>query len=366
MRCRNLSILTAGLLVLWAAQSVRAEPYLAVRTGLKCVSCHVNPTGGGLRNDYGLVFAKTLLPAHSLPADTPDWTGRISDWLRVGGDVRASAVDTEIPHRPSRQEFSLDQARLYAALNLIPDKLGIVLDELVAPGSSQAMEVYVRYGNPAQGWYLKGGKFYLPFGWRLQDNTAFVREVSGINMAIPDTGLEVGFEAPKWSGQLDLTNAEGTLGAHPQATSDHAVTGQLVRIESFGRLGVAASFAHTDLGNRREAGVFAGTRTGPVVWLGEFDWVKDEDFPNGAFSQTAALAEADWEMRRGHNLKFTAELVDPDRDTRGDTQKRWSVVYELTPISFVQLRAGWRRYDGDSQVDFQNTSLVFLELHGFF
>jgi len=48
-----------------------------------------------------------------------------------------------------------------------------------------------------------------------------------------------------------------------------------------------------------------------------------------------------------------------------DTQKRWSVLYELTPIPFVQLRAGWRRYDGDSRVDFENTSLLFLEVHGF-
>ena len=64
-------------------------------------------------------------------------------------------------------------------------------------------------------------------------------------------------------------------------------------------------------------------------------------------------------------MKVTAELFDPDRSVANDQQARWSVLYEFTPIPFVQLRAGFRRYRGIPQNDLDNRHLTFLELHLF-
>jgi hypothetical protein len=76
--------------------------------------------------------------------------------------------------------------------------------------------------------------------------------------------------------------------------------------------------------------------------------------------------EGNWLITRGNNLKITAEYLDPDRSVSNNAQTRWSAVYELTPIQFVQLRTGVRYYDGIPQVDSQHTRLYFVELHGFF
>jgi hypothetical protein len=354
-------LLLMALLTGGAATAI-AEPYLAVQNGYKCNTCHVNPTGGGLRSDFGVIFAQTLMPAHT-PGDAATlWTGRLNEFVRFGGDLRASWTDNRVPNTASRHEFAVEQARLYADVAVIPDRLGIYIDEQVAPNAAENLEAYLRYGHPENGWYFKGGKFYLPFGWRLQDQTALVREVTGISMTTPDQGIELGYELPQWSAQLDLTNGV----ANAQSGSGQQLTAQVVYIQPRWRLGAAVATTQAEAGNRRVFAVFVGLHTGPFAWLGELDLVTDAGYPEGTRKLVSGLAEVNWRILNGHNVKITGELFDPDRALGEDQQVRYSALYEFTPIPFVQLRAGFRRYCGIPQNDLQNRQLIFVELHGFF
>ena len=47
--------------------------------------------------------------------------------------------------------------------------------------------------------YVKAGKFLPPFGWRLPDDDAFIRQSSGFTYSAPDTGVEIGAEPGRWS-----------------------------------------------------------------------------------------------------------------------------------------------------------------------
>ncbi len=111
--------------------------------------------------------------------------------------------------------------------------------------------------------------------------------------------------------------------------------------------------------------MFGGVRTGPVEWLAEIDTV-DSKFETPAVTQAAGLLEADWMIAPGNNLKLTFEPFDPDRDVPGNRQSRLSFVYELTPVQFLQIRAGVRDYNGPRGIDAENTNLWFVQLHGFF
>jgi hypothetical protein len=218
-------LLAAGVITLLHFAPAGAEPYLAVQEGYKCNVCHVNPTGGGLRNEFGVTYAKVLLPESTVDDTLDKWTGKVLDVLRVGGDLRADWSRDTAPNTPAAQSFALEQFRVYADLTLIPDRLGIYVDEQIAPNGSQNEEAYVRYGDTNQGFYFKGGQFYLPFGWRLQDQSAFVQQVSGINMTTPDKGVEIGYERPSWSAQLDFSNGAANSGSG----TGHQITTQARR-----------------------------------------------------------------------------------------------------------------------------------------
>lgn len=356
--------LLLGLAFAWLwVGAAQAEPYIAIRTGLKCVACHVNPTGGGLRNAVGNTFAQNVIPANGLPEALQGWNGSLlDDRLRLGGDFRTGTTRTTVSGQPTTTVGGTEQTRLYADVQLIKDYLGAYLDQQVAPGKSQRQEAYVRLSTPGLGWYAKAGQFYLPFGWRLQDSLAFVRQLSGVSMTVPDKGFELGHESDEWSIQLVRSNGPGNKGS----TTGHQTTAQATWMQSWGRVGAALAQVKSTAGDRQAYGLFAGTTTGPVAWLAEVDMVSDGGYPEGKRRQFATLLEANWLMRQGHNLKLTSEYLDPDRRVAHDNKVRYSLVYEYTPIAFAQLRAGYRHYGGIPQNAIDNRRQSFVELHAMF
>jgi len=354
--------LLALVLLLGGARAF-AEPYLAVRYGLKCTSCHVNPTGGGLRTDFGDVFLQTQLPAHTIHTDGGLWTGEVTKWLRLGGDLRYDSTFTETPHAPTTRLDAVQQGRLYAEAQVVPDRLIFYADAQVTPSPANYHEAYAIYWSASHDWYVKGGKMYLPFGFRLEDQEAFVYAVSVTNMYSPDNGLELGWMHGHWDTQL--TVSEGNFAGGLPSSSGKEYGLQASYVESAWRLGVAANDDDNSFARRKIAGVFGGVRTGPVEWLAEVDGVKNE-FEAPAVTQAAGLLEADWLIAAGNNLKLTYEPFDPDRDVHGNARSRLSLVYELTPVQFLQIRAGARDYNGPRGIAAENQTLLFVQLHVFF
>jgi hypothetical protein len=345
------------------AVTVHAEPYLAVQMGLKCGQCHVNPTGGGLRTTFGDVFAQTVLPAKHLDTGADNWTGDLVKFIRLGGDLRFDAQLTQVQHSPSVDEFSLEQARVYLEANVIPERLLAYVDEQVAPGGALNREAYVLYWSAAHDWYVKAGQMYLPFGLRLQDQTAFILTATGINMTTPDQGVEVGWERGHLDAQLAVSN--GTAGGAVKGNGKQT-SAQFAFVDSLWRLGLAANFNAQPGGSKSAYGIFGGLRTGPISWLAQAEITDDQSIPNDYGKQLATLLEANWLIARGNNLKITDEFLNPNRAVPNGEQTRWSLVYELTPIQFVQLRAGFRWNDGIPQDPSEHQKLYFVEVHGFF
>jgi len=347
-----------------ATNTAQAEPYIAVFKGMQCSACHTQPAGGGMRSRYGSAYAQTEMPVERIgDPKAPLWTGEVSSWLRVGGDLRASYVDVDTPNQPSTSEFDVTRGTIYLEANAIPGRLSVYIDQKVAPDTSENREAYIKLKSGNGKAHFMAGKFFLPYGLRLEDDTAFIRQATGINFTNPDKGIQAGYESGPWSTLASFSNGSGG-GAETDDGKQFSWLGQYVANKW--RAGASFNMNDSDAGDRQMHNVFFGARTGLVVWLAEADWIKD-DLPGGGDRKGFAwLAEGNWLFRKGHNAKITYEYFDPDDDIRQDHQARWSALWEYTPIQFLQIRAGARLYDGIPQIDAQNRDEVFAELHGFF
>jgi hypothetical protein len=351
------------LLMCFASLTATAEPYLAVQLGLKCGQCHVNPTGGGLRSTFGDVLAQTVLPAQHLDTALDNWTGQLGPYVRAGGDLRFDASVTQVPQSRSVQEFALEQTRVYLEADVIPNRLLAYVDEQVAPGGALNREAYLLYWSASHDWYVKAGQMYLPFGLRLQDQTAFILTATGINMTTPDQGVEFGWERGHIDAQLALS--DGTAGGAVSGDGKQ-YSSQLAYVDSRWRLGIAANRNDQAGGAKTAYGLFGGLRTGPISWLAQVETTDDQSIANDQGRQLATLLEANWLIARGNNLKITEEFLNPNRAVANGQQTRWSLVYEFTPIQFAQMRTGFRWNDGIPQDNSEHQRLYFVELHGYF
>lgn len=251
---RGLTALAALATGLVSARPADALPRFAARNAMECIQCHVNPTGGGMRNEYGRsVFEHTLLtlatrpdPASwlapaSLAAPAPEasstesaaspapgedpaattpvpFTGSINEWLALGADLRAGFIWI----RPDRGaiagqprevtgSFFLMQADLYHSAQLGPH-VTLNLDVGVYSGF-EAWGLLRLFRDPDPGdldVFLKAGRFLPPFGIREVEHQLFTREGVGLGAQDRDTGLELtGYWGP---ATLNVALLNGNLG----------------------------------------------------------------------------------------------------------------------------------------------------------
>ena len=364
----------------WCSNIAHAEPYLAIQEGYKCSKCHVNMTGGGKRTDFANIYVQTRLSSRFLnwrdylPALGEDedaeenplksdssssfFSGRLNDYIAIGGDFRAlyEAVDT--PGEGRDDTFNQRKQNIYLEIDLIPER---VIFYQTLDGGGDAREIFgLLKGELAQEpYYLKVGQFFLPYGLRLQDDTAFTRAVTGFTYGTTDVGIELGYEPGAWA--LHIAGSNGT-GSSLETNLSKRITASAAYVQKKYRGGISYSTnSDADDVETQIYGLYAGAQFGRVGLLIETDIVDVENV-----EQLVSILELNFLIARGQNLKLSYEYHDPDEDIFENANERYSLVYEPFLNQFFQLRTGARDNSGIPQNPSLNTSSYFLELHLYF
>jgi len=332
-----------------------AEPYIAVRTGFTCNACHVNHTGGGMRNEFGTVYAQTQLYMTMLKYEhTPNFAiGKLNDSITMGANLRVEEVDLLEYEGDSGDKLEsvsdsrVSEANLYVNVALVPNSLALYIDQTLSPTSATREFFGIMQGLPFHS-YVKVGQMFLPYGMRLLDDNAFIRNRTGFTFKGGGTAVEVGFEPASHLIAANITNDRLSL------------------IGSVAHRWITAGASYSRNTEHRldwTAGVFGGFNYWKFTIIGEADVIQE-----GGTDRLATLVEANFLPRQGLNLKSTYEFFDRNRDIsyQRDGQERISFGIEPVLTPFVQVAAFYRINRFIPQNLAGNQDEVLIQFHLFF
>jgi hypothetical protein len=342
------------LAVLWtAADSAMALPRYTAQYGQDCRLCHVNPTGGGLRNDYARRDLVPLeLASRGGHAADEVATGALAlpVGMSVGADLRTLAW---LEEGGAGSVFSM-QGDVYLALEA---EGSVTLS--AEQGQRGGGEVFgIAHGVIPRGW-IKAGRFVPDYGWRFDDHRLFARRhlFSAEGADDPSGLLGSGVEAGLALGALGVTVS--ALDGQSRLGDDYAARALWRHELGPVRAGAGASVWHR--GDDRAAGAFWYLAGGPVAWLGEVDEIRSADSLARLVTNELTCA-----VSRGLAARMVYCFQDPDRALLEGARHRLGagLAWLATPALGVQVMANrWRtdegaavqdadRYDGELMVHF--------------
>lgn len=345
-----------------------ALPRFAVRTGAKCQSCHVNPSGAGMRQVFGAQYGREKLPVSSWSDsfELEDFTTMITNFVGVGADFRTLYFYRQIPDTggPGNQNsFFQMQGDLYLNFRLAK-KVSVYLSK----GLYSGFETFGLFSIlPANG-HVKVGKFVPDFGTKLDDHTAYIRTMTGFSPEFgrPElTGAEIGIAPGEFrlvGGFYNASDGYAGSGGNNKALLGRA-EGMFELGEDF-HLGLGGDVftRESDAGIRKTMyGGFGSISYGDVALFGEFDFLRSAGGGAATVTGMVSYVEASVLVTPGLDLKLAYDFYDPDKDYKTGSQSRVSVGCEFFPIGGVEVRPLFR-FNTEKPTDRRNNELD-IQLH---
>lgn len=355
---RNLFCLNLTLAIIFLASvSAFSEPRFALRTGSRCDVCHVNPTGGGMRNDYGaLYYSVEELPMPRLKQKIGSTTidRELSKNVQFGSDFRMLYYsNTQLPDENS---FFQMQGDLY--LNLT---LNEYLSAYFRKGVYTDYEAYGMIKFNKENIYLKFGYLSPPYGLKFVEHDAFVRTQLALDPHSNDAGVEFGYEPKPFSFTFGVLN--GSASVPIDYNQNKAVYFRSLYVKNLSqklRILAGASIRNMNLGSENRInytswGIDAGFSYSRFALLSEADWVYERN------NHLALLAEGSFLLEKGIEIRTSYEYFNPDYPSSSQKMERLSFGIALFPLLSSELQAKYRFHLGNST----EKDRLFLTLHLF-
>lgn len=343
-----MSLIRPVMIVLLTASigaGASALPRFASRTGAKCQSCHVNPSGGAMRQAFGVQYGREQLPvpAWSKEFELEDFSNVITNVLGIGADFRTLFFSQNIPDATARNGFFQMQGDIYLNFR-IAKKVSLFFKKGLRDGF-EAFGLFTIL--PASG-HVKVGKFVPNYGIKTDDHTAYVRQATEFTPErgrVERTGIEAAISPGPFTIMAGVYNADESSFA--PTSNSKAILGRgegMFKLADDLFLGLGGNVFTKKVAGITSTyyGGFGSFSWNSLTVLGEADWVKNKTPAGSEITGFATSIEADYPVIAGLDLKLGYDFFDPDTQFKTGATSRYSVGFEFFPLSGVEVRPVYR------------------------
>jgi len=328
--------------LLLLAASSQSLPRLSSQWATDCRTCHINPNGSGMRNEYGnhaVAFNELVLPQTKKLVKKLYKEPRLSDNVTYGFDLRYLVFD-------NGRIFRM-QTNFY--LNLTPFR---GLEYQIRFWEEGIQAHYVMLSLDEHKHYVRLGRFYPSFGLRTADHKGFHRERTGHPSLLYLDGIGIGTQIKGLNANVEYFNPEqqSVWGVHVFKTG---------RIDRFGYLaGASLRLSERIKGSNgrfpHAKAVFGSMSYDRYQLQGELDLV-------GRGNDTL-IAYGNLTARLEYGLYAIAEynFFDGNRRLKNGAEEFWRLSLEIFPLPYVELRPSYTYYTRGLLV---NEDDFFVQLH---
>ena len=356
-------IFAVFILSLISLTNVYTYPRFSAYTGDKCIDCHISPTGGSMRNQFGLNYARTELQMDYLEkySKKVKFNPELNKSISVGGDIRIANVNDQIPNAPTMSTFLAMEGDLYINANLNDYVNVFISPGIQLPNIPTKPQVYGMVSNLPLSIYFKAGRFVPNYGINIPEHRAFQRIDFLSTPYAADAGFELGLTPGILTFNVALFNGLNTEFFDNDrkkmfvANADVMLSGKENKIN----VDIGTSFYNNpydifDPISGTKINAFTHAYSGftkigimkHIALLGEVDF-KENSIAGVMKRGLYGFGELDLKIIKGFELRTQYEYRDPNRDTGGDRTTRISVGGAVFPIIGLEFEAMLRFINDD-------------------
>ncbi len=320
------------LAVVICAATLSALPRLSAEHSVACKQCHINPNGGGARNEFGnyaVAFQELCIPPTKKLLASHVTKPRLSPSLLVGFDSRWLLLDDP---RIIRM-----QSDLY--LTFTPFKHFDYHFRVgpIGSGAMQVTEQYALFSFSDTKYWVKAGTFYPAFGLRQDDHNSYTRVKTGHSYNSYLDGFSVGadFKDINLTAETFVQDGRTMFAFHGFRTGYISPIGYLV----------GASYQHPEKING-STGAYPRAKSmfGAVNWdrftiSSEYDLIGNGN--DSAAFYFAGTARIIW----GLYLTGEYNYFDPSRKYTSGFERFTRFSIDFYPVPYVKIRPSISHYN---------------------